>query len=306
MPSRVRAIEPEQNGERRVTIRQEGTTAYLKVAYHAPAVTDARFYPLLVLDAALTGASGLNLWSSFRLPPAQRSARLYRALVERGLASAVAGALTATEHPFLYIVSVTATEGTALASAAAALLEELDRVRREGITQAEVAKAKAQLKARLVFDNDSITNIAHQLGYFETIAGVDVLADLGSRIAAVTLVEVAEAARAVLNPSSRTIGCFNPLPVSGAANSAGVGPPSQSFGASAEARVKRKRAEAKAPAPVKTCWSRAHPGVVDGAECRHAIWQLRGRRAHRRWRHGRSLSRPRYEAESRCRAEGPP
>ena len=38
------------------------------------------------------------------------------------------------------------------------------------------SKAKAQLKARLVFDNDSVTNIAHQLGYFETIASVDVFA----------------------------------------------------------------------------------------------------------------------------------
>src|SRR5687768_5342104 len=33
----VRTVEPEQNGERRVTIRKEGTTAYFKVAYHAPA-----------------------------------------------------------------------------------------------------------------------------------------------------------------------------------------------------------------------------------------------------------------------------
>ena len=215
VPSRVRTIEPEQTGERRLTIRQEGTTAYLKIAYHAPAVTDPRFYPLLVLDAALTGASGLNLWSSFRLPPAQRSARLYRALVERGLASAVAGALMPTEHPFLYIVSVTATEGTPLASAEAALVEELARVRREGITAAEVAKAKTQLKARLVFDNDSVTNIAHQLGYFETIASVEVFADLGSRIAAVTVAGVAEAARVVLSTSNRTIGWFDPLPVSG-------------------------------------------------------------------------------------------
>ena len=216
-PPRVRAIEPEQSGERRVTIRKEGTTAYLKAVYHAPAVTDPQFYPLLILDAALTGACGLNLWSSFRLPPPQRSARLYRALVERGLASAVAGALLPTEHPFLYTVSVTATEGTPLAAVEAALLEELDRARREGITEAELGKAKAQLKARLVFDNDSISNIAHQLGYFETIASVDVFTNLGARIAAVTLDEVVEATRAALNPSNRTIGWFDPLPVAPAA-----------------------------------------------------------------------------------------
>jgi zinc protease len=209
----VRAREPEQTGERRVTIRKEGTTAYLKAAYHAPPVTDPQFYPLIILDAALTGASGLNLWSSFRLPPPQRSARLYRALVERGLASAVAGALLPTEHPFLYTVSVTATEGTPLAAVEAVLLEELDRVRREGITGVELAKAKAQLRARLVFDNDSISNIAHQLGYFETIASMNVITNLGARIAAVTLDDVVEATRSALNPSNRTIGWFDPLPV---------------------------------------------------------------------------------------------
>src|SRR5207249_421247 len=35
-PARLRTVEPEQIGERRVTIRKSGTAAYLKVAYHAP------------------------------------------------------------------------------------------------------------------------------------------------------------------------------------------------------------------------------------------------------------------------------
>jgi zinc protease len=210
-PSRVRTAEPEQIGERRLTIRKPGTTAYLKTAYHAPAFGDPRFFPLLVLDAALTGAKGLNLWSSFRVPPPQRRARLYRALVERGLASSVHGALLPTEHPFLYTVSVTATDGTPLGTVEAVLIEELDRVAREGITEAELAKAKAQLKARLVFDNDSVTNIAHQLGYFETIASVDRFLDAGARIAAVTGDGVLEAAQAVLPVANRTIGWFEPL-----------------------------------------------------------------------------------------------
>src|SRR5947207_459350 len=157
---RLRTIEPEQIGERRLTIRKPGTTAYLKVGYHAPAISDAHFFPLAILDAVLTGAKGMNLWSSFRVPPPQRSARLYRALVERGLASSVAGALLPTEQPFLYTISVTATDGTPLAAVEAALLEDIDRSRREGITYAELINAKRQLKARLVFDNDSITHIA--------------------------------------------------------------------------------------------------------------------------------------------------
>jgi zinc protease len=203
--------EPEQTGERRLTIRKEGTTAYLKVGYHAPSASDQAFFPLLVVDAVVTGAKGLNLWSSFRVPPPQRSARLYRALVERGLASSVTGALMPTEHPFLYTISVTATAGTPLGAAEAALVAELDRVRRDGVSVAELAKAKAQLRARLVFDSDSVTNIAHQLGYFETIGRIDLFTTALARIAAVTADEVAQVAQQVLAPSNRTIGWFEPV-----------------------------------------------------------------------------------------------
>src|SRR3954470_878685 len=113
LPPRQRTVEPPQIGERRVRIEREGTAGYLKLAYHAPAATDPEFFALLVLDAVLTGAKGVNLWSSFRNPP-QRSARLYRSLVDRRLASSVFGALLPTEHPFLYTVSVTATDGVPL------------------------------------------------------------------------------------------------------------------------------------------------------------------------------------------------
>jgi len=213
LTSRPHTVEPEQTGERRLTIRRAGTTAYLKVGYHAPALTSPAFFPVLVLDAILTGAKGLNLWSSFRVPPPQRSARLYRALVERGLASSVSGSLLPTEQPFLYTVSVTATDGVTPANVESALLDELDRVRREGITEAELVRAKAQLRARLVFESDSVTNIAHQLGYFDTIATVDLYGALPARIAAVMVDEVGAAARTMLSDANRTVGWFEPLPL---------------------------------------------------------------------------------------------
>jgi len=213
LPARQKTVEPEQTGERRVTIRKPGTAAYLKVAYHAPSVDDPRFYPLLVLDAALTGAYGLNLWSSFRMPPPQRSTRLYRALVGKGLASAVSGSLMPTQLPFVYIVSATATDGVPLGDVERALLDELGVVARDGITPGELTKGKAQLNARLVFENDSVTNIAHQIGYFETIAGVDVFENFRPRIASVTLEQVASVASELLVESNRTVGWFEPYPV---------------------------------------------------------------------------------------------
>jgi zinc protease len=207
---RAHTQEPEQLGERRVTVSREGTTAYLKLGYHAPAITDDDFFPMLVLDAVLTGAKGINLWASFRTPPPQRSARLYRALVDTGLASAVNGGLVPTQHPFLHTISITVTEGTPLAKVEEAALAELERVRVHGVTDGEVTKARNQLRARLVFENDSISNIAHQLGYFETIANWRVFHSLRDRIDAVTAEQVSAAAAARLQAANRTVAWFDP------------------------------------------------------------------------------------------------
>jgi zinc protease len=208
---RACTVEPEQLGERRMTISKEGTTAYLKVGFHAPEMKHRDFLPLLVLDAVLSGAKGVNLWASFRTAPPQRSARLYQALVNSGLASAVSGALLPTQEPFLYTISVTATDGVSLDRVEEAVLGELERVRQNGITPQELRKAKNQLRARLVFENDSITNIAHQLGFFETIASWQVYPSLTQHIEAVTVEEVGRVAADRLKPTSRTIGRFEPI-----------------------------------------------------------------------------------------------
>jgi zinc protease len=208
--ARARPAEPRQVGERRVTIEREGTTAYLKYAWHAPSATDDEFFPMLVLDAGLTGAKGLNIWSSFRGALPQRKSRLYDALVERGLASAVAGSLVATKEPFLYNVSLTAMDGVSLAALEDAAGAEIARVRTSGLTEAEVARAKRQLRARLVFENDSVTNVAHQIGYFETVVGPDYLDSVSARVQAVTAAQVADAAATRLGSETRTVGWFKP------------------------------------------------------------------------------------------------
>jgi len=210
-PARIGVVEPPQAGERRVTIEREGMTGYVKLAFHAPAATGEDFFPLLVLDSVLTGAKGLNLWSSSRVAPPQRKARLYTALVERGLASAVSGGIMPTAEPFLYTLTFTAMEGVPLDAVETAALAEIERVRNDGVRPDEIDRAKRQLRARLVFENDSVTNIAHQIGYFETIAGPDYFGAMQSRIDAVTTDEVSQVAKRRLGATTRTTGWFRPL-----------------------------------------------------------------------------------------------
>ena len=90
------------------------------------------------------------------------------------------------------------------------MLDEIERIRRDGITPAELTKVHAQLRARFVYDADSVTDIAHQLGYFETIASWRSYAGLRERLDAVTPELVHAAVQRYLTPDNRTIGWFEP------------------------------------------------------------------------------------------------
>jgi zinc protease len=217
---RTRLVEPPQPAERRVHFRKEGTTAYWRAAFHAPSLAEADFFPMLFVDAALTGASGLNIWSGHKVPTPQRSARLYRAAVDGGLAANIGGAVLPTADPFLYYIWATVADGKTLGALEETVLRELERVSREGITEAELTKIRGQLRARFVYDSDSVTDIAHQLGYFETIGSWRDYWQLIPRLSSVTLDQVNAAARRYLSADNRTIGWFEPTlrPDSGLAN----------------------------------------------------------------------------------------
>ncbi len=142
--------------------------------------------------------------------PPQRRARLYTSLVERALASSVSGALLPTAEPFIYTLSLTAMDGVQLPTLEQATLEQIETLVRQGVSEEETRRAKRQLKARLVFENDSVTNIAHQLGYFDVVTGPGVFETLARRIDEVKAEEVSRVARERLVRSKSTVGWFKP------------------------------------------------------------------------------------------------
>jgi zinc protease len=91
------------------------------------------------------------------------------------------------------------------------VLAEIERLRTGGITPDELKKVHAQLRARFVYDGDSVTDIAHQIGDFETISSWSAYHSLRSRLDAVTVEQVQAAAVKYLIPSNRTIGWFEPI-----------------------------------------------------------------------------------------------
>lgn len=207
-PLTARRPEPEQRGERRVVREGEGTVAYLQISYHVPQADAEDYFPLLVMDAALTGPAQMSFSGG---GGTNRSSRLYRALVETELASAVGGALATTRDPYLYDLSATVRTGRTLDEVEDALLAEMSRIAEEPITEAELTKAIKQSKAQFAYAAERVSNQAYWLGWTETIASYTWFETYIERVTAVTVDDVQRVAQTYLQPANRTVGRYVPL-----------------------------------------------------------------------------------------------
>jgi zinc protease len=211
-PPPVRTVEPPQSGERRVTLRRPSGAAYLHLAWHAPAAADREFPALLMTDGILAGGPSVNVWSGHQGRGPSKSSRLYRALVEGELATEVDTAIVPTRHPYLYRIQATVKEGIDPARVEATLLAEVERLARGEIEERDLERARNQFLARYALESESVTDIAHQLGFFETIDSHRLWLDLPRRVRGVTAGEVARFARERLDTLHRTVGTLVPAP----------------------------------------------------------------------------------------------
>ena len=199
--------EPEQKGERRVRLTGEGETAYLDVMYHAPNATHPDFYPMVALDSILAGASSFNLFGG---GTSNKSSRLYRALVESGLAAGISGGLSATVDPFLYVLSATVRNGQTPEAVERALDREIERARGELVTEEELAKAVKQARAMFAFGAESVSSQGFWLGYTEIFDTYRWFESYLDRLAAVTTADVQRVAQKYLARTNRTVGYYVP------------------------------------------------------------------------------------------------
>jgi len=207
--------EPEQEGERRLVIRRAGELPLVQIAYRTPAALgqttvlsnsqlseraanppeENDIFSLVVLSIALS--SGIT-------------SRLYQALVETQLA--VAAYTNADQHrdPGLFCVYATVAPNVETQKVEEIILSELQKVIDEGVTEAEVEKAKQQIIAHEAFSRDGTHRIASQLSEAEAVADWRFYKDYAKNILKVTTESVRRAAQKYFTEDSRTVGYFIP------------------------------------------------------------------------------------------------
>ncbi len=204
----VRVEEPEQEGERRVVLRRPGgATALLQMAFHAPGAGHPDLPALLVLDGVLSGFKGVV---TFDGAAGGRSSRLYRALVDRGLATEVGSGLTLSRDPTLLRISATAQSGIGADALEAAVDREIARLHDEPPDNDELARVKKQAQAQFVYLRDGVSRRAMALGASAAVGWPAALGVLPEAVARVASDDVLRVARACLADRRRTVGWYLP------------------------------------------------------------------------------------------------
>jgi zinc protease len=197
--------EPEQMGERRVRVERPGNASFLDFSYRVPAATHEDWFKLMLLDSVLSGPGGPGGGNV-----GNKTSRLYQALVKTELAASIHGGLSATLDPYLYSFNVTVRSGRTLAEVEAVLEAEIERVRGEGITEEELAKAKKQARAAFAYGTESVNAQAYWLARAENFDSYQWFENYVSKLTAVSVEDVQDVAQRYLRPQSRTVGWFVP------------------------------------------------------------------------------------------------
>lgn len=200
-PQHFNRAEPPQLGERRVTVERPGTTAFLTVAFRVPSVTHPDWIVLDMLDSILTGPGGeLD----------NKTSRLYQALVKAELTLNVGGGMNESIDPYLYAISATVRDGRTHEEIESTIHATLERIQHEGVTEAELARAKKQARASFAYETETVTNQAYWLAQSALLGDINWYEGYLNRIADVTLADLQAAAQTYFTRQNRVVGWLIP------------------------------------------------------------------------------------------------
>jgi len=198
-------IEPAQLGERRIQVKAPAKQAYMIMGYKVPTLGGGgepwEAYALEVLAQVLDGGS---------------SSRLDKELVrgQRLAASASADYSAYERMSSLFTMSGIASKDHTLADVEAALLKQIERLKKEPVTQAELDRVQAGIIASEVYELDSVFYQAMKIGMLEAM-GFDwrLLEDHLQHIKQVTPQQVQAVAKKYLTHERLSVAVLDPQPI---------------------------------------------------------------------------------------------
>ncbi|WP_090704906.1 M16 family metallopeptidase [Daejeonella rubra] len=192
-PKPVHLVEPPQTGERRVTIQKEVPSPYLMIGYHTPEALNKDYYSLSILNAVLTSGN---------------SSRLYSELVDKKqLANMIGSDFSESFDPNLFSIYAIAAKGIKEEDIESAIYSEIDKIKKDGITEMELQKIKNQKLMEFYAQLETINGKSNNIGTYELFFGdYRKMFDAPAEFSKVTAEDVKRVASQYFNKSNRTVG----------------------------------------------------------------------------------------------------
>lgn len=207
----VRAREQPARGPTRVSVRRPAELPFVLLAYRAPNLHHPDSAALHVLEVLLSGG---------------KSSRLYRRLVHEdrlALDVGVSYDQTAIDDKS-FTISAQPQPGVEAQKIEAALLSEIDAVRRKAPDADELARAKARIESAFVFSQDSVFYRGLLLGTYELTGDWRSIDDYLPAMRGVSAEDVRRVAEKYLSPDAITSGVLIPAPPSPPEAAGGAAP----------------------------------------------------------------------------------
>jgi zinc protease len=189
--------EPPQSGERRFELCKSGSLPLLWMGFHIPEARHKDIYALAVA-AAILGSSG------------RRSSRLYKRLIDTALAAGVSCHAQENRDPSLFILSATVGHGNKVEDVEKVILEELERLAKEPVSEAELKRVKDANRKGTTLGRADILSFQRQLAEAEAVADWQWMVEYDDKFEAVTADDIMRVVRTYLNKKNRTVGHFLP------------------------------------------------------------------------------------------------
>ena len=187
--------EPAQIGARRVIVTRPGELGTVLIAHKVPNGRDADLPALEMLDAILSSGKG---------------ARLYRALVDQGLALAADAGTDLHRDLSLHTVYATLAPGATHEQVEQALLKEIAKIQTDGVTAQEIARVKQQFLAADAYKRDGTAGVAGEINDWIAVGDWTLYVTFPQKVEAVTPADVQRVARQYLKEDQSTTGWFVP------------------------------------------------------------------------------------------------
>jgi zinc protease len=188
--------EPEQTAPRRVAVKRAGQLGFVAVGFKTPAGLHADWPAIEILGNILTDG---------------KNSRLYRALTDKGLTTNVSAFNGYFRDPALCILFAALAPGATHEQVEKIVIEEIEKLKRDGVTPAEVDAAVAKQLTEMAFQRDGSFAVAGQLNEHIATGDWQNFVLLGDKFKQVTPAQVQSMASKYFNADQSTTGWFIPL-----------------------------------------------------------------------------------------------